>query len=440
MFKLSSLCLWLIAGLALFSPLADGVFPILPTAVILGGVFALSIYAFHNPGVVIKRIALAAVSICIAITIADVMARPLLSTVEERPTTVFAHPLPDLLKVYRFNKSLDFRGSTFGDLAALSGKKEWREQRELVFQTDYFGFRNRPDPGNYDSLDLIILGDSYGVGDGTSQEKTWPSILSQQYGLNLYNLSMDGASPWEEYINYLLEADRLKTREGTTLLWLLFTGNDLIDPCYPAFKRNELPRLGALGKLIHKFETYRYDSPLRRVLFLRGQHSDRDDVMARSLPDGRTILFDQAYARLAALSLDEVMRHANYENVKNTFAAMKHLTDERHLRLVVAVAPSKEEVYDWVLNQRSPWSSRSTDASGFAAAIKNLTEANGITFLDLKTPLVDVARKSHEQSGELLWWRDDTHWNEAGHRAVASILYENLLRPLAGENRQLGSH
>src|SRR3989442_4865735 len=244
MFKFSRLFLSLITGLAVLSPVAVGIFPVFPMIVILAGVAALSIYAFHNPGVVVKRIALVTVSICVAITLTDLMARPLLSSLEERPPDIFAHPLPDLLQVYRFNKSLDFRGSTFGDLAALSGKKEWREQRELVFQTDSFGFRNHLDAENKGLLDLIILGDSYGVGDSTSQVKTWSSILSQQYGLNLYNLSMDGASPWQEYVDLPLEMDRLKTRERTTVLWLLFTGNDLIDPSYPAFKREELPWLG----------------------------------------------------------------------------------------------------------------------------------------------------------------------------------------------------
>jgi lysophospholipase L1-like esterase len=425
---------WMLMLGIIVGPTAVGIFPLFPTVVVQAALVALCLYAFSSSGssTRTKRSVLALLSICFAITIGDLLGRPVLFVMlEDRPRDVFAHTVPELPLIYRFTPNVNLKGATFGDLAAMSGKKDWREPRVVEFQTDAFGFRNAS-LANDQPLDLIVLGDSYGVGDGTSQEKTWPRLLATEQHLAVYNLSMDGASPWQEYVNLLLEGEKLKTRDGATVLWLLFTGNDLIDPCYPAFKPADLPWLHRLGSFLNRIRTFRFHSPLRRILFLRGQHSDRDDVVARTLPDGRTILFNRAYAQLAVLSLDEVVHHKNYENVRSSLAAMKRLTDERHLKLVVAVAPSKEEVYDWVLNQQEhapAGNNAATKISGFAMAMKNLSEENGIAFLDLKPALVEAARNAYQQSGELLWWRDDTHWNEAGHRAAATILYEKFLQP-----------
>jgi lysophospholipase L1-like esterase len=54
--------------------------------------------------------------------------------------------------------------------------------------------------------------------------------------------------------------------------------------------------------------------------------------------------------------------------------------------------------------------------------------AQGIAFCDLKPDLVTAARTAYAQTGALVWWPDDTHWNEAGHRAAADAVYEHLLR------------
>jgi len=413
-----------IVSVLVFAPIAIGVFPIFPAIMIAIPVLAFSLFAFSStPGPTSRRrIATVLLSTSFAITLADLLARPVLfRLLEDRPTVMFAHTVPQLPMIYRFASNVNFRGTTFGDLAAVSGQKAWRQPRTISFQTDGFGFRNASVP-NEKPLDLIVLGDSYGVGDGTSQDKIWPSLLATEQHLAVYNLSMDGASPWQEDVNFLLESRRLKTYERTTLLWVLFTGNDLIDPCYPAFKRESLPWLGPTGELLNEVRSFRYNSPLRRVLLLHGRRdSQRADIIARTLPDGATMLFDRAYADLATLSLDQVQHHTNFENIKETFAALKKLADERKLRVIVVVAPAKEEVYEWIFKQQSTWPA-TNGASGFALAMEGLSRDFGFQFFDLKAPLIDSARNSFARDGSLLWWRDDTHWNESGHKAVADII------------------
>ena len=105
---------------------------------------------------------------------------------------------------------------------------------------------------------------------------------------------------------------------------------------------------------------------------------------------------------------------------------MRRLADERRLRVEVALVPSKEEVYAWALDGAPPWTSPE-EPSGFSAVLAGLCAGQGLRFLDLKPALVEASRRAYEESGALLWWRDDTHWNPAGQRVAASAAYEQLL-------------
>ena len=93
----------------------------------------------------------------------------------------------------------------------------------------------------------------------------------------------------------------------------------------------------------------------------------------------------------------------------------------------MALVPSNEEVYAWVLDGAPPWSARA-EPSGLADVLRGLCEQHGFRFMDLKPPLVEASRREYEKSGALLWWRDDTHWNGDGQRVAAAALYETLLR------------
>jgi hypothetical protein len=54
--------------------------------------------------------------------------------------------------------------------------------------------------------------------------------------------------------------------------------------------------------------------------------------------------------------------------------------------------------------------------------------AGGIRCLDLKPYLAEPGRHLYDETGEFLWWLDDTHWNHRGHDAVAVFVQEEVLR------------
>jgi hypothetical protein len=430
-FNFRKIAMCLLALTIVFGPLIVGVLPVLAAVMLLTPIAIFSLYAFGGIGAPawMRALGLVVLSICFAVTLFDLLARPVLLRIfEDRPKIMFAHRVPELPEIYRFSPNINFVGRTYGNLAATSGRKDWRENRDIRFVTDGNGYRN--DPVELDvarPVDLVILSDSYGVGDGTSQEATWPSVLSREHKLTLYNLSMDGASPWQEFVTFMLEKDRLKLPPNTLVVWTLFTGNDLDDLYLPVYEKSQLPWRGHLAQVKDALRDFRYRSPLRRILLRHGEASPREDVIARTLPDGRLMLFSRAYEQAAMRTPDEVRRHPNFNQLRSTIKAMKKLTDFDRLRLAIVVLPCKEEIYSWVLAQKQPWFG-AAELSGFAQVVEELSQANDIQFIDLTPRILAAARRAYtEQSGALLWWRDDTHMNGLGHQAAATAIYDQLL-------------
>jgi lysophospholipase L1-like esterase len=105
---------------------------------------------------------------------------------------------------------------------------------------------------------------------------------------------------------------------------------------------------------------------------------------------------------------------------------MKRLAAGRGIALAVILLPTKGEVYRWLLDEREPVREDS-DPSGFAEAILEACDRLGLRCFDSKPYLVERARLLLQESGSLLWWRDDTHLNDHGHEAVAAFIAEQVL-------------
>jgi hypothetical protein len=422
-----SALLFLTLAAITLSPVAVGVFDGLPYIVAALALPAFAARAFARKGGRASRsISLVLVSACFAVTIFDLAARPLILYVYGiRPADHYIHRWPSLPLLQRYEAGVSFEGETYGDLAAVSGRGDWRERHRIRFVTDVYGFRNEP-PSTADAarpLDLVVLGDSFGVAAGTSQEETLSAVLARDYGLAVYNLSVSRESPRHEYANLLLEGKRLNTREGALVLWLIFPGNDLDEPYHAELENPRPASPGLLTRLAVGVGDFRSRSPVRRLLSRGGA----GEVVERTFLDGRSVLFNETYARRRGRTAEEILRHPNFESLTRTLGAAERLAVERRLRVAVVLVPSKEEVYSWVLDGAPAWSAAARP-SGFSDVLRDLCGRHGFRFLDLKPALVEDSRLAYEKSGALLWWRDDTHWNGEGQRAAAAAVYANLLR------------
>jgi len=80
-----------------------------------------------------------------------------------------------------------------------------------------------------------------------------------------------------------------------------------------------------------------------------------------------------------------------------------------------------------VIINAPPWSAWHKHSSLYED-LADMPGMQGIHILDLKPFLLQQSRIVFEESGELLWWADDSHWNTKGHALVASFLSESIHR------------
>ena len=188
------LILCVLLGAVCFSPVAVGAFHVFPFVLVAVPLCVFVAYALGRArDRLTKQVVLVLLSVCFAVTLIDLAARPLLFYLfEVRPSERFIYRWPPLPQLQRYVAGVNFEGATYGDLAAVSGRRDWREERRIKFVTDEYGFRNEPLGAGVEArpLDVILLGDSFGLAGGTSQEEILSSLLAHDYGLSVYNLSI----------------------------------------------------------------------------------------------------------------------------------------------------------------------------------------------------------------------------------------------------------
>lgn len=313
---------------------------------------------------------------------------------------------------------------TFGDLAAMSGDPSHRVHRHEVFQTDERGFRNAI--ANHQlPFDLIILGDSFGMGLSSTQDQTWSSILEEQ-GFSPYNLSMPGTCPAHGALRLARELPTLSLASRATVVVPVYVGNDL-DECSEDVERIlGAPPATGLSSLWIALEDYRSRSPLRQFA-MRGVYRwvFADPVItARALGNGRSMLFYKPHAHATELRVTEVERDPHFAVITRALLQISTMAEQHGASMVVLIIPPKEEVYDWILRGEALQPDQHK-TSGIAEALTSFCVRSNLRCIDLSSQFTAEGRAAFER-GELLWWTDDSHWNNEGHKVAAHLISEAL--------------
>ena len=154
-----------------------------------------------------KKILMVFAAACITLAVTDFLLRFILNE------PVYQRIWPEIPQLTRFNHNAADEKIIVGNLGALTKEAADDVPRRVKTKVDSSGFRNDEAAG-WGIIDLIILGDSFGFGGGTTQEKIFASRLRDRYGFSTYNLSLPHTGPWEEYVNLALESKRLKLERG----------------------------------------------------------------------------------------------------------------------------------------------------------------------------------------------------------------------------------
>lgn len=347
-------------------------------------------------------LALAVASAGLTFAIADLAARPLLDRVHFRPDDRHAVLWRVDPSVARLEPNVDVIWPTVGDLAALGGAV--RVPRKVAFRTDGRGLRTDPLPA---PAEVVLLGDSFGAGVGTGQEEIVSAYLTRA-GLPTVNLSVSGASPFDEAVTLADTLPTLDLAEDAVLVWLWFAGNDLGGAC-----RDALPSPPSVfNRMWAEWATFRSHSVLGR-LWLRAT-ADPPAPVVGTLADGTELAFHRQYLEVSDLTEDEARALPQADCVAATARNVRDLAEGAGLKVVVAVAPMKAEIYGRAAGLPDrPY--------GTGAALLDIAAEAGFPVIDLRPPLAAAAHRDLAE-GHLLWWPDDTHWNGTGHAVTAQTL------------------
>ena len=308
----------------------------------------------------------------------------------------------------------------------MSGNPSHRVSRREIFETDARGFRNTTS-SDQKPFDLIVLGDSFGMGLGSTQEETWTSLLEKQ-GHSLYNLSLPATCPAHGAARLTVELPSLPITQNATIIVPVYVGNDLEECSNEVEKSLTEGHSSWLTGARIAVEDYRARSPLRQLgmrLVYRWLFAD-PVVTARDLPDGRSVLFYKPHTRAAQLSATEVIQNPNFAVLTKALLKIQDIAHQHNASMVVVILPTKEEAYEWLLCGESPNTSH-RDTSGLATAIQTFCETHAMRCFDLTPTFLDAAHTAFT-SGKLLWWTDDSHWNRDGHEVAARLITQALER------------
>jgi SGNH hydrolase-like domain, acetyltransferase AlgX len=308
----------------------------------------------------------------------------------------------------------------------------------VEFSIDQYGLRNTQRP---EDSRIFALGDSFCFGNHMTQDATWTSLLEATLGEPVYNMGVSGTSPFQQLqiLQYLI-LEYPKSFRPKRLLWMLFEGNDLEDSYAP--KR---PEPGLFTKAFHETlveeiglipRRLRAESVMRRLVdgkLTVGSHPEQGQRSDHYLLDGSRlsyplyysprfghILFQQNYLDRAGKPLSYVLNHPNRKRLENTFHQMREISQQQGFEVTVVVVPGSIRLYKDDFEDLPPVSAEPY----FINYLRQLSMESGFETMDLNALLAPYART------ELLYQRDDTHWNERGHEIVAGLIHDSVFQEL----------
>ena len=291
---------------------------------------------------------------------------------------------------------------------------------------------------------LFALGDSFVFGHATDEGKTWVDLLGAALGESVYNLGVSATGPKQQLmlLEHLLATNVDSMRVGR-LLWMIFEGNDLENSYEEMRVVSAAPSVSLRMRLEGTIPAallsvpgrLRNESVLRRLLHGELRFStpgpDRSFGGRMELDGARfgTPLFHSrrwGYRLFNPDDLEEatkpreyVLEHPHRPLLEQTFAEMKALSERKGFRVTVLVAPSDARVYGAAFDGFPALS----DQPHFIDYVVELSRRTGFEVVNLLPLLRPFADR------ELLYYRDDHHWNERGNAIVAQLIRDALAAP-----------
>ena len=294
---------------------------------------------------------------------------------------------------------------------------------------------------------IFALGDSFVMGWATDEGKVWTDFLGAALGEPVYNLGINDTGPGLqlELFEYMLASHADSMRVGH-LLWMIFEANDLEDP-FTVAREPKTARVGLktlldgtiLDLLLGLPGRLRRHSVIGQLLageltFAdpsrgRAEHNELDGVDLSRSP----IYYSQrfGYHLFIHSGIDRVLKpreyvlqHPNRVRLERTFKTMQDLSRRHGFEVTVILAPSVERLYGPAFEDFPPLAE-----PHFANYVIDLAKGLGFRTIDLLRFMEPIA------ATEMLYYRDDPHWNERGNEVAAQLIARALRDGDNGQGR-----
>ena len=320
--------------------------------------------------------------------------------------------------VYRRNQDVDML-MPYGGLVAVEKNRDKviADPRHLRFKIDSHGFRNDAD---YHQEKYLLVGDSFIVGSGNTQEDILSSQLRDHYRIPAYNLAFPGAL--HSYIRFIDQFQKSHNNDFKVLLFL-FEGNDFNIPKKPekvgAVKDTPPSDLKIMRKKIGLFFrellVWRYSYSLYHLIKQK-YHPEQYDLVAILQikgENGPKIGFLKEYIKVT-----ERPAFSGGEEYAQKLASKKDLID------CIFFIPTKYRVYYDFLEIPHPKPLPNVQWE----YLSHLCQQLNLKCINLTEPLKEESERLLKEN-KLTYWRDDTHWNKYGIGVAAKIIDKLIKEP-----------
>ena len=334
------------------------------------------------------------------------------------------------------------------------------------FQTDDEGFRNAR---TRDRIDVAALGDSFTDAMTLDAYDGWTAVLERQTGLAVQNYGTAGFGPQQEL---RVLTDYVVRHRPRVVVLAYFAGNDLFDAeAFDEFEQSG----GAVQRavpgwpikdVVSRADTWFVVSALRAAGTWASQRQSAeakpiDTAPPRAAAAGPTPVFDRGmftasvhgrtlrwafmppYLNTLNFSEHDLAARTGWMLTRRAIADMQRVTRGIGAELVVMFLPFKSQIY-LPLVESSMLPAELSRALQFylrdnpippdvAMMMRNrlaqntlmqrLCNESGIRFLDTTEAL-----SARVRAGENVYFPDESHLNETGHRIVADTLAKFLDR------------
>lgn len=340
-------------------------------------------------------------------------------------------------------------GAHYGDgytqalFAAPTLQRDVFSLKHVTVTIDDRGYRNTIPPHG---ARIFTLGDSFTFGWGVSDDETWSARLADRLQTPVYNLGVHDSSPVEEVrrLRMLLESTPAMFHPQH-VCWLLFEGNDLEDsralvPADAAPHGRErtlladtvLDYVAALPGVVQRQSVI--DRFVRGTLHWRTAADTNNPWVVDGIRSPHPIFHSARHGTMLWLA-DQLeraraprtyeARHPNRRRLAGAVREMAQLADRYGFQVTVAIAPTVVRLYAPYVDDLDP----PLAPPYFIRDVTRQIRRAGLTQLDLLAALEPFAAQ------ELLYFRDDDHWNPRGHAVVAELFGEAVERAEASVNR-----